>query len=541
MTAGIAVTRTAPLGNMTEVIDYQRPRILRIYNIYRVILGFFLAVLTSSALRDGLLNLNNPQLYEMASWFYLFINVLIALLLHQGKRDVHLFVLSVLDIFLLGSIFYAAGGAGSGFGNLLLIPVAAGNILLHGRVGLLLPALASLLIIYLTFYLSLSTPSAAQSYLQVGVLGCIYFAVALFVQRVSKRLRQSESLAHQQAASLASLEKLNQLIIQRMRTGILVVGRRQKVLLANEAAAQMLGKPIMRGMDLDDLAIGLPQRLRQWQDNPSTRALPFHNHSGGAQITANFKPLARDEGEAVLVFLDDNTQVAQQAQQLKLASLGRLTASIAHEIRNPLGAISHAAQLLSESEQLPAQDKRLSDIIQQHSKRMNKVIETVLELSRRRASEPQLVDLALWLEQFADTFAASHTAADRLELTIEQPGTMTRMDPGQLNQVVDNLCSNALRYSGISGEPRTVWLKLYVHPESDLPMLEVIDHGPGIANEHIGHIFEPFYTTEISGTGLGLYISRELCESNQARLEYEPLVPRGSCMRITFAHPRRLV
>ncbi len=540
MINGTAATRTVMPGAMTEVIDYQRPRILRIYNIYRVILGFFLTVLTSGALREGLLELNNPQLYETASWFYLFINVLIALLLHQGKRDVHLFVLSVLDIFLLGSIFYAAGGAGSGFGNLLLIPVAAGNILVHGRVGLLLAALASLVTIYLTFYLSLSTPGAVQSYLQVGVLGGIYFAVALFVQRLSKRLRQSESLAQQQAASLASLEKLNQLIIQRMRTGIMVVGGKQRVLLANEAAAQMLGKPIIRGMDVDDLAIGLAQRLRQWQDNPAIRTLPFHNHSGGAEITANFKPLPSDEGETVLVFLDDNTQVAQQAQQLKLASLGRLTASIAHEIRNPLGAISHAAQLLSESEQIPAQDKRLSEIIQQHSKRMNKVIETVLELSRRRPSEPQLIDLSLWLEHFAETFVLSHPATDSLELEADH-NVMTRMDPNQLNQVLDNLCSNALRYSGAEGAARSIWLKLYIHPESDLPILEVIDHGPGIPEEHLAHVFEPFYTTETSGTGLGLYISRELCESNQARLEYEPLVPRGSCMRITFAHPRRLV
>lgn len=525
---------------MTEVLDYQRARILRIYNIYRVSLGFFLTVLTSGGLREGLLELNNPQLYQTASWFYLFINVLIALLLHQGKRDVHLFVLSILDIFLLGSIFYAAGGAASGFGNLLLIPVAAGNILIHGRVGLLLAALASLVTIYLTFYLSLSNPGETQSYLQAGVLGGIYFAVAFFVQRLSRRLRQSESLAQQQAVSLASLEKLNQLIIQRMRTGIIVVANGRSVLLANEAAAQMLGKPIMRGMDLDDLAIGLAQRLRQWQHNPSIRTPPFHNHSGAADITANFKPLASEEGETVLVFLDDNTQLAQQAQQLKLASLGRLTASIAHEIRNPLGAISHAAQLLNESELIPAQDKRLSEIIQQHSKRMNKVIETVLELSRRRPSEPQLIDLTLWLAQFSDTFTLSHPDTDNLELEAGQ-NIMTRMDPNQLNQILDNLCSNALRYSGIEGKPRSIWLKLYIHSESELPILEVIDHGQGISEEHITHIFEPFYTTEASGTGLGLYISRELCESNQARLEYEALLPRGSCMRITFAHPRRLV
>lgn len=526
---------------MSDQADSQRPRILRLYNLYRVVLGFCLALLTNTAARDGLLQLSNPQLYEIASWIYLLVNVLIAVLLHRGRRDLHLFLVSVLDIFLLGIIFYAAGGPGSGFGNLLLIPVAIGNILLHGRIGLLLAALASLAIIYLTFYLTLSYPGVSQGYLQVGVLGCIYFAVAMFVQRLSRRLRQSESLAQQQAASLASLEKVNQLIIHRMRTGIIVVGTHNKVLQANEAAAQMLGKPIIRGMNIEELAIGLAQRLRQWEETPSIRAVPFHNHSGGTEIMANFKPLATDSEETVLIFLDDNTQIAQQAQQLKLASLGRLTASIAHEIRNPLGAISHAAQLLGESRELPAADHRLTEIIQQHSQRMNKVIETVLELSRRRPSEPQLVDLGLWLEQFVADFSAAGPGDDRLELDIAGPGIQTRVDPYQLSQVLDNLCRNALRYTDTASPYKTIWLRLYLQADSELPTLEVIDHGPGIAEEHVPHIFEPFYTTHASGTGLGLYISRELCESNQARLEFEPMLPRGCCMRITFAHPKRLL
>ncbi len=526
---------------MASQADLQRPRLLRIYNLYRVLLGFFLAMLTSSALRDGLLDLYHPGLYEVASWVYLIFNVLVAIVLQKGRRDMLLFVLAGLDIFMLGILFYAAGGAGSGFGNLLIIPVAAGNILLHGRIGILLAALASLMVIYLTFFLSLTNPAISQNYLQVGVLGCIFFAVALFVQKLSRQLQVSESLAQQQAVSLASLEKLNQLIIHRMRTGILVVGPEERVLLANEAAAQMLGKPILREMGLDSLAPDLSQRLHQWRSYPSLRALPFQNHKGGVEIMANFKPLAQESDETVLIFLDDNTQVAQQAQQLKLASLGRLTASIAHEIRNPLGAISHAAQLLNESPDISEQDQRLGEIIQQHSKRMNRVIETVLELSRRRPSEPQLVDLVLWVRQFVEDFEQYTSPGDEIEIVSEGQNIMTRMDPHQLAQVLTNLCQNALRYSGPAGNERTIWLKLYVHPETDLPTLEVIDHGPGVPAEHVEHIFEPFYTTENTGTGLGLYISRELCESNQARLEYERLEPRGCCMRITFAHPRRLV
>jgi len=147
---------------MTDQESQQRPRLLRVYNLYRVALALFLAMLTSSALRDGLLDLFNPRLYEITTWVYLILNVVVALLLQKGRRDLHLFVLAVLDIFMLGLLFYAAGGAGSGFGNLLIIPVAAGNILLRGRIGLLLAALASLMLIYLTFFLSLANPAVSQ-------------------------------------------------------------------------------------------------------------------------------------------------------------------------------------------------------------------------------------------------------------------------------------------------------------------------------------------------------------------------------------------
>ena len=183
----------------------------------------------------------------------------------------------------------------------------------------------------------------------------------------------------------------------------------------------------------------------------------------------------------------------------------------------------------------------MTEIIQQHSQRMNRVIETVLELSRRRPSEPQLVDLALWVSHFAADFRSAHPPTDALECDIEKEGILTRIDPNQMTQVLNNLCNNALRYSGEAGQARTIQLKLYVRPDTELPVLEVIDHGPGIAEEHLGHIFEPFYTTEATGTGLGLYISRELCESNQARLECDRVQPHGCCMRITFAHPKRLV
>jgi two-component system sensor histidine kinase PilS (NtrC family) len=233
-----------------------------------------------------------------------------------------------------------------------------------------------------------------------------------------------------------------------------------------------------------------------------------------------------------LILLEDSAQLAHKTQQIKLASLGRLTASIAHEIRNPLGAISHAAQLLAESDKLDQGDKRLTEIICNHSKRVNTIIENVLQLSRRSASHPQELALANWLSEFKKEFVQMDgLRSKQLELDIEPEDVRIQVDPGHLHQVLTNLCQNAFEHAGDEtavrlqvrrGDKTAVWL-------------DVVDNGPGIDAETAEQMFEPFYTTASSGTGLGLYIVRELCEINQARLSYHPVPEGGSSFRIRFA------
>ena len=366
------------------------------------------------------------------------------------------------------------------------------------------------------------------------------FAGALFIQGITRRLQVSESLAEQRAADVANLEELNAQILQRMRTGILVLDTQHRVLLANQGATQLLGRGELTGKIIDPHCPELVKRLQQWLHNPTLRPESLQAQVDGPVLQPSFISLQRDDQQHILVFLDDISQIAQQAQQLKLASLGRLTAGIAHEIRNPLGAISHAAQLLQESEDLQGPDQRLAQIIQDHSKRMNLVIENVLQLSRRRQAEPQLLDLKYWLHRFASEFRSSAPADRQLHLETQGGSLQTRMDPHQLNQVLTNLVQNGLRYSAQKHRLGQVWLRLFRDAESDLPVLQILDDGPGVPPEQEPHIFEPFYTTENKGTGLGLYISRELCESNQARLDYKPREGGGSCFRITFAHPRKL-
>lgn len=515
-------------------------RILRLYNLYRVIIGLALVLLISSDLDDQLLELAHAQLFRYGSWTYLILNVLIAVLLQRPSHLAQVFSLALLDVLLLCALFFAAGGTPSGIGNLLIVAVAIANILLRGRIGLLIAAVAAIGMLALTFYLSLLRNTPAPQFVQAGALGALCFAAAIFLQSLASRLQQSEFLAEQRAVDVASLEALNALILQRMRTGILVLDKQHRVLLANQGALSMLGRSKLEHKLLDPHCPELVQRLQQWQHNPTLRPQSLQAIPDGPLLQPSFIPLQRSGEQHTLIFLDDISQVTQQAQQLKLASLGRLTAGIAHEIRNPLGAISHAAQLLQESEDLEEPDRRLAQIIQDHSRRMNTVIENVLQLSRRRQAEPQLLDLKYWLHRFASEFRNSARLDQTLHLETQSGSLQTRMDPHQLTQILSNLVQNGLRYSAQKHQLGQVWLKLYRDPESDLPTLEVLDDGPGVPVDQIQHIFEPFYTTDNKGTGLGLYISRELCESNQARLDYKLREGGGSCFRITFAHPRKL-
>jgi len=522
------------------LLSHQGRRILRLYHLYRVAIGLVLVLLVSSDLHNDLMRMANPAAFRYGAWLYLIFNIVIAVLLQNPKRELPVLALALMDVTLLAALFYFAGGTPSGIGNLLIVAVAIANILLHGRVGFFIAAVAATGLIYLTFYLSLSDPAASSQYVQAAALGTLCFAAALLVQGLTRRLQVSETLARQRAEEVANLEALNALILQRMRTGIIVLDARERVLLANQGALELLGQQSLTGERLAPRCPELIKGLQQWRDNPTLRPRNFKATPDGATLQPSFAALQHGKNQDTLVFLEDTSQIAQKAQHLKLASLGRLTASIAHEIRNPLGAISHAAQLLQESEALDAADLRLTQIIQDHSRRMNLVIENVLQLSRRRQAEPQLLDLKYWVHRFASEFRGTLPPGQSVHVETRGSSLQTRMDPNQLIQVLTNLVQNGLRYSGQKHGHAQVWLQVSRDEPSDLPVLEVLDDGPGVPREQLQNIFEPFFTTESKGTGLGLYISRELCESNQARLDYRERDEGGSCFRIVFAHPRKL-
>jgi two-component system sensor histidine kinase PilS (NtrC family) len=441
------------------------------------------------------------------------------------------------DVVALTLLMYASGGVRSGFGMLVVVAVAGGSILAGGRTALLFAALATIAVLAQELAGALGS-EAGFAYTEAGALGASLFAAAVVAHAVARRLRESEALARQRAVDLAGLARLNEHILQRMQSGILAAGPDGRVRLANESARRLLGLPRLEpGMTLESVSPEVALLLGDWRRDRGVGPRSFRPPGAGTEVIASLAAIDLPGSPAALVFLEDLANVTLRAQHLKLASLGRLTASIAHEVRNPLAAISHAAQLLDESPELAAADRRLTRIITEQSQRLNAIIENVLQLSRRRDAELERFPLRDWLAAFVGELSRERGLAEAdVVLEVEPADLEVRADPSQLQQVLQNLCENALRYATASPRLR---LAAATNPETERPYLEVCDSGPGVPAEAVAHLCEPFFTTERQGTGLGLYIARELCEANQAVLEHLGARERGHCFRITFAHPAR--
>lgn len=513
-------------------------RTLRVYSIYRIVLSALLLAIflgqrfgKLEAGQDQTLFLLSTSIYFIASvatHFYADFHK------YRLRKRTLFFVFFIVDIVALVLIAHANGGLSIGLSVMLANTVAAASVFYRGRWALLVAAIATIAVIANTVILWRADIASEADMISAGLLGTLFFAIAIIIQTLASRIEQSQRFAAQKTKELEHSEFLNKLIVQRMQTGILVIDGAHKVTTVNRAAGIMLG--------IDSNTAKLPSpllaRIQQWTNGENVGFLPFRATLSGPQIQAEFMQLTNEVDSGILIFIEDTSRTRQQAQQLKLASLGRLTASIAHEIRNPLGAISHAAQLLQESSDLQAPDARLSDIIQNHAKRMNQIIENVLQLSRRKSTEAERINLRQFLDKFVQNLYEQHPQAV-IACECDDAEAVVPFDPGQLDQVLTAICSNGLRYSKQITGQESLWLRAKFHAESRLTVLDVIDDGPGVNDEHVDQLFEPFYTSEQSGTGLGLFIAKELCESNQARLDYLRTEQGKSCFRLSFAHPER--
>jgi two-component system, NtrC family, sensor histidine kinase PilS len=511
----------------------QRATIFRVYNYYRVLISFlFLFLFLDPNLNDFVGNVD-PELFQTTIISCIIINAAIGIAtlfvsINFLSKPVTAIIVIVGDILALTLLMSASGGVSSGLGNFLFFTLAFAGGMVHGRVSTVLPAIAFILTIYGEFYLFFLNENDVQSFFQAGLLGIVYFVTNILFQTLSRQL-------HNRQTEVYTLEQINRLVIGGMRTGVVVLTDNSEPRLMNQSAERFLSAPNQLEPVNERVPDNLLDAVARWQDDPSHGEVTFTVAATGQELVATFSELHTPSPKAdTLIFLEDSTEVQRQAQQLKLASLGRLSASIAHEIRNPLGAISHAAQLLGESENLDKGDARLCEIIQNHSVRMNDVIENVLQLSRRKSAEPKEIVLGQWLSNFVTEFETSWQEKPEITLALKPRDTVIKVDPLHLSQIMTNLCQNGLRYSKKkTGEPKLV-IQGGRDTQTQLPFLEVIDYGDGVDEELVTNLFEPFYTTETTGTGLGLYLSKELCAANDARLNYNRADTGGSSFKITF-------
>ena len=537
-----SVQSTRPNGDAPTAEFVGEGAQLRLYLIYRVALGVAL-LLAYFGMRQGPLGSFQPALFTISVHLYLVLAI-VALLMHlrgAGAEDKQAQTAIFIDIILITVMMHASGGVQSGLGMLIAVSIALGSLGLVGRTALLFAAIASLTVLTERIYAHISGAFANTAYMQAGMLGVSFFALALLAHRLGTRAAESEQLATQRGSDLANLAQLNDFVIQQMRAGILVIDDVETIQVMNEAAWVLLGMPVaMRHYPLEECAPPLAHQYRAWLKNPARKRPDFRATSGGRDLRATFTPMGGTDSPSTLIVLEDTAQLTAQAQQLKLASLGRLTAGIAHEIRNPLGAISHASQLLDESAQLPATDKRMIQIIQHNSNRVNEVVESILKLSRQDNPHAKPLDLAPWLdEQIADIRKTHGLGAAQIQKQTDPEDTRVVADPGQLRQVIDVLCDNAVRHFDRAPELLNIRLVGGITVESGGPFLELRDNGPGIPRKAEENLFEPFFTTRNEGTGLGLYIARQLCEANNIRLEYLRQPTGGSCFRLSFPNPKR--
>lgn len=522
-------------------------RVLGTLNVFRLFLAVVLLGLFFASGDPRFFGDRYPALFSATAAGYLVFSIVSGLAIRQRWVTAGPQILAqvTVDILAIVVLMHSSGGISSGLGGLLVVFVGAGSLVLPLQVPALFAAIATLAVLGEQFFSQLGGVSDTSNYSAAGVLGAIIFAISLAARPLARRIQFSEALARQRGVDLANLSELNEYIVQHLRESIVVVDADNRIRLINGSAAQLLGAPNdCHGIPLADASTDLAKHVAEWRKHESETAhteFSLVAADDSARIKAHLAPLGKgaERSGPILVFLEDASLMNARVQQSKLASLGRLSASIAHEIRNPVGAMSHAGQLLAESNALTVDDLRLTEIIRTHAERVSHIIDNVLQLSRRESSRPERFNLEPWLKDFAQEFTRTLELQEGELSVAAVPGDLEiRMDPSHLRQVLWNLCDNAVKYASDTGGIM-VELQAGETQRTGQPFLEVLDHGHGVDPQTVDKIFEPFYTDRSGGTGLGLYISRELCELNRATLVFQPRDTGGSIFRIVFADPER--
>ena len=513
------------------------------FALYRVLEAVLLATLAWTPGHLGMLSAVDGPLLRGAATLYLLLSL--GLLWASRREGATLPIQGgwglALDIIIAATALSAQQGLDAAIGLLLLFNITIGSLIVGFRLAMALALLAAGAV-FGEFAISTLAAREDRPLVEPAMFAVCYLAGAAFSQFLRRELARTEALADERGSEVAQLAELNELVIRRMRTGVLVVDGQHRIRLFNEAAWALLGAK-GEAQRLADLHPPLDALLRRWRSTGEVQPRSLRVGDDGPELLPRFAATGvRDE--LYLCFLEDARHYSGRAEELTLATLGRLGASIAHEIRNPLSAILHAAQLLDESPDFPDADRRLLEIIQGQCQRMDGIVDSVLGLARRESAQAEVVDLPRLLQRFVGEYRTMHPlGADQLDERSGGP-LSAMVDPRHLLQVLTVLVDNARAYGRLPAQPARVLLRAQPAEgdgaEPGAVDLDVVDHGPGIPPAVAARLFEPFYTTSEHGTGLGLYIARQLCEANQGSLRFVPVSGGGACFRIRLPGRSRL-
>ncbi len=508
-----------------------------VYNGYRVLLGAgLLMLMVVPATANIMMNFDRPLL---VSGIGILLTSALVLIGPLGKAlqqsETGYFGLLLLDILTITLFASASGGILGGFSALYLITVAAAAVLFQTRIlATLVAAIAVLALLIDTLWLVTRGDADVSMMLPAGILGSLFFAVSLLVQVLASRLSKAEAERRSAESQVAALQQLNEQIILRMETGILLARDTGQCHPINAAARRLLNLDEGQRTTLSTIAPELGAQFSVWLKAGRVRPEPFRAETDGPALIANFASLDSAIASDKLVFVDDYTPVTQFAQSLKLNSLSKLTASIAHEIRNPLSAISHAAQLLSESPTVDAADAVLCDILVNNSARVSDIIQNVMDVSRREPPRQILLALATWLRNFHTIYSEQRTQPCDLLFEHCDPDLTIQFDPKHLERIMTNLIDNGLRHSHDDTGHASVSVVVERDNMGGQLHIDIIDGGFGVPDNLMPRLFEPFFTTSQDGSGLGLYLCKELCELNGAELGYRKTAAGESSFRVSL-------
>ena len=507
---------------------------LKIFLFYRVFLASLLILLYQSPFSEILISTKHLQLYNATSLVYLILGLVFIFFAfwRVGPYSLNAQSIIFIDIIVITLIMHSCGGISSGFGILLAGSLAASGLLIGGRCSIVFAAIATIFIFSEQIYSIHLGKGLVRSYPTVGMLGATFFITAFLSYVLAQRSEQSAALANKQQQKIVTLEALNKYVIQHLQSGVIIINPKQQILSINETALDLF--QAQSSLELADISAPLALLFDSWQRNPRQDFFTLQSPQK-ANLHLRFNLLMTENQAFYMIMLEDVALHNQRLQQGVLASLGRLTASIAHEIRNPLSAITHAAQLLSENLELNPQDIRLTEIIIEHSGRVNKIITDILKSSKRTPSNRKELRLNIFLNTYLHDFLAEQAINETyLHLELCDINLETRIDVGHLQQIMDNLCHNAIKY----GSPEKGGVIIRLSHLKTTPIIDVIDNGKLLDSDTITHLFEPFFTTSTTGTGLGLYLSRELAELNQASLTYRVNNLKNNSFRLQLSNAK---